>query len=101
MTIDWSGLRVVRLADLSSLPRGDPWLSAGLLDWGGTIGVPTWMPGGQLHVLHIACPSDLALFGIDASNYGRLVYTPAAWAEAFGREAPAPPWAEPRRPPAH
>src|SRR3954447_6593327 len=86
--IDWSTRLSYTLAQLVAAPRGDPWLSSGLVKWGDAIGLVKWETGAEPVVLHIVCLGDLAVFGIDASNYGRLVYTPEAWAHAFGRSLP-------------
>ena len=35
-------------------------------------------------MLHIQCPADLALLGVDASNYERIVLDRATWEQRYG-----------------
>ena len=88
----WAGMRDVTLAELRALPRGDPWLSAGLLKVADLIGLVKWETGGPPTVLHLACLASAELYGLTGANYGRLVYTPEAWAAAFAHPAPGFPW---------
>jgi hypothetical protein len=76
--VAWAGLRTVTPAELAALPRGDPWLSAGLLKAGDQIGLVKWEAGAEPYVYHLPCLSAVELFGLNAGNYGRLVYTPEA-----------------------
>ena len=91
--IAWDTLTELPLEALAALPVGDPWLSGGVLKWGDPLGLVKWETGAEPVVLHIQCIADVEAFGLDAANYGRFVYDPEAWAQAFGRPAPPPPWA--------
>ncbi|HEU5318859.1 MAG TPA: DUF2927 domain-containing protein [Chloroflexota bacterium] len=82
--VDWSSRRDVTLDQLRSLPRGAPWLSAGLLKDGDPIYFVKWEssePAPQL--LHIQSIADVELFGIDGANYGQFVLDRAAWEQQF------------------
>ena len=83
--IRWD-LRVdVTLDQLNTLPRKDPWLSAGLVKIGDPIYFVKWEstdPAPTL--LHIQSIADVELFGINASNYGNFVLDRGAWEARFG-----------------
>jgi hypothetical protein len=75
----------VTLEQLRALPRGAPWLSAGLLKLGDEIYLArwdTWEPAPRL--LHVPSIQDLELFGVDAGNYSRYVLGQEAWEQQFG-----------------
>jgi hypothetical protein len=83
--VDWPTRREVTLDQLRGMRRGDPWLSAGLLKDGDPIYLVKWetdQPAPTL--LHIQSIADVELFGINTSNYGAFVMTPAAWQQRFG-----------------
>jgi hypothetical protein len=88
--LDWDGLRTATRAELLALPRGEPWLSAGLLQAGDVIGLVKWETGAEPYVLTLPCRAADALFGLTDDALARLVHTPAAWAAEYGRPAPAP-----------
>jgi hypothetical protein len=82
---NWDSRREVSLDQLKRFPRGDPWLSAGLLKWGDPIYFVKWetdQPTPTL--LHIASITDVELFGITAANYGQFVLAADAWERKYG-----------------
>ena len=87
-TVDWGNRRVVSLAELRSLNRGAPWLSAGLLKDGDPIFFVKWETSDETpQLLHIQSIADVELFGIDGGNYGQFVLERAAWERRFGLSA--------------
>jgi hypothetical protein len=88
--VDWSSRRSASLDQLRSLPRGAPWLSAGLLKDGDPIYFVKWEssePAPQL--LQIQSIADVELFGIDGGNYGQFVLSRDAWEAQFKLSAAA------------
>ena len=86
--INWNSRVSVSLDQLRTLPRGGPWLSAGLLKLGEPIYFVKWETGESAPtLLHIQSISDVQLFGIDSSNYGTFVLEQAAWEQRFGFRA--------------
>ena len=84
-TIDWGSRREVSLDELLRLPRGDPWLSAGLVKIGDPIYFPKWESNeARPTLLHIQSIRDVELFGIDATNYGTFVLDQAVWEQRYG-----------------
>ncbi len=72
--VDWSNRYDVTLAELQALPRGDPWLSAGLVKDGDPIYLVKWETTDVYPtLLHIQSLADVELFGINGSNYGHFV----------------------------
>lgn len=83
-TIAWSNRREVTLDQLRGMQRGEPWLSAGLLKLGDPIYLVKWETDWQQpQLLQIQNIADVELFGINTSNYGRLVLEEAAWRQRF------------------
>ena len=83
--IDWHNRATVSLERLRSLPRGDPWLSAGLLKDGDPIYLVKWeTEWARPQLFHIRSIGDVELFGINGSNYGRFVIERGAWEQRFG-----------------
>jgi hypothetical protein len=83
--VRWDERLDVPLDQLQRLPRGDPWLSAGLLQDGGAIYLVKWeleAPTPQL--LRVRSIGDLELFGIGTENYGREVLDRASWEARYG-----------------
>jgi hypothetical protein len=83
--VDWTSQAGVSPAQLRDLPRGDPWLSAGLLKDGDAIYLVKWeTEEPQPALLHIQSIQDLELFGVDEDNYEQLVLDRQAWEDEFG-----------------
>ncbi|MGI8422683.1 MAG: hypothetical protein ACR2NO_00960 [Chloroflexota bacterium] len=83
--VNWGDRRDVTLDQLRSFRRGDPWLSAGLLKMGDPIYQAKWETTQERPtLLHIQSISDVEIFGIDASNYGRFVLDQVAWEQRYG-----------------
>jgi hypothetical protein len=82
---NWDSRKVVTLAQLLELPRGDPWLSAGLLKIGDPVYLVKWETSEAVPTLaHVRSIRDLELFGIDATNWGTFVYDVTLWERRFG-----------------
>ncbi len=83
--VDWSKRTDVEIDTLWELPRADPWLSAGLVKIGDPIYLAKWeVNWEQPRLLQIRTIADVELFGIDANNYGDLVFDKARWEELYG-----------------
>ena len=83
--VNWSARLELGLTGLRSLPIGDPWLSAGLLKDGDPIYLVKWeTEWPQPQLLHIQSISDVELFGINGSNWGRFVLDRATWEARYG-----------------
>ena len=83
--VDWGTRTEVTLDALRALPRGDPWLSAGLLKDGDPIYLVKWETGEAVpRLLRIQSVADVDLFGIHGSNYGALVVDRGLWEQRFG-----------------
>ncbi len=86
--IAWSNRVEVSLDQLRTLPVGDPWLSAGLLKDGDPIYLVKWETDWpQPQLLHIQSITDVELFGINGSNYGKFVIDRPAWEARYGISA--------------
>ena len=86
--IDWRSRATVSLERLRTLPRGDPWLSAGLLKDGDPIYLVKWESDwAEPQLFHIRSIGDVELFGINGSNYGQFVIERGAWEHRFGISA--------------
>jgi hypothetical protein len=73
------------VAGLQALPQGAPFLTADLVKIGDSIYVPQYAAvGAAPTLLRLQSPADLALLGINASNYGQLVLDPATWQQRYG-----------------
>ena len=83
--INWSARTEVSLAGLRTMPKGDPWLSAGLLKQGDPIYLVKWeTEWPQPRLLHIQSIADVEIFGINETNYGRFVLDVATWEARYG-----------------
>lgn len=83
--IAWGRRVELAVEPLRALPRGDPWLSAGLLQDDGVIYLPKWETGQDVPtLLLVRSITDLELFGIDGRNYGRLALERAEWEQRYG-----------------
>ena len=83
--VTWSDRREVTVDGLRALPKGDPWLSAGLLKDGDPIYLVKWeTEWAQPRLLHIQSIADVELFGINGTNYGAFVLDRATWEARYG-----------------
>jgi hypothetical protein len=83
--VDWGSRTEMALDALRALPRGAPWLSAGLLKDGDPIYLVKWEADEAApRLLHIQSLADVELFGIDASNYATFVLDPTQWSQRYG-----------------
>lgn len=83
--VNWDLRREVTLSQLLDLPRGVPWLSSGLLKIGDPVYLVKWETADQMPTLaQVRSIRDIELFGIDASNWGTLVYEAPLWERRFG-----------------
>ena len=86
--VDWGARQELSATEIASLPKGDPWLSAGLVKLGTPIYLAKWeATEASPQLLHIQAIEDVALFGINGSNYGTFVMEEDAWKARFGFEA--------------
>lgn len=85
--VDWTSRREVTLEVLQRLPRGDPWLPAGLLRDGDALYLVTWDTEDPAPVL-LLIPSlpDVELLGINAANLSGYVLDRADWEQRYGIE---------------
>ncbi|MGH2352597.1 MAG: hypothetical protein ACRDJN_13385 [Chloroflexota bacterium] len=82
---NWDDRSERTLDELVALPRGEPWLSAGLLKDGEPIYLVKWETDETVPtLLHIQCLTDLELFGITGENYGTFVLDAATWERRYG-----------------
>ncbi len=83
--IRWERRTEVTLDELLTLPRGAPWLSAGLVQAGEPIYFVKWETGAPVPaLLRVQSIGDLELFGIDGGNYNALVLERAVWEARTG-----------------
>ena len=83
--INWSNRLELPLDQIQRAPRGDPWLTAGLLKDGDPIYLVKWETHEPLpRLLHIQSIRDVELFGINERNYGRMVIGRAQWEAHYG-----------------
>lgn len=86
--INWNARTEVSLAGLRALPKGDPWLSSGLLKDGDPIYLVKWETEWPLpRLFHIQSIADVELFGINETNYGNFVLDRAVWEARYGISA--------------
>ncbi len=83
--VNWGNRVELSLEQLQRVPRGDPWLSAGLLKDGDPIYLVKWETNEAVpRLLHILSILDVQLFGINESNYGRMVIHRSEWEAHYG-----------------
>jgi hypothetical protein len=83
--VNWNWRAEVHWATLRTLPRGDPWLSAGLLKDGDPIYLVKWERDWERpQLLRIQSLTDVELFGINERNYGKFVLDRATWEAHYG-----------------
>src|SRR5262245_46075333 len=93
--IRWDRRTEVTLDELLTLPRGAPWLSAGLVQTGEPISFVKWETGAPApSLLRVQSIGDVELFGIDGSNYNALVLEGGAWEAKTGLRVDALPRGE-------
>lgn len=85
--VHWGEAFPVTLAQLQTMPRGEPWVAAPFVRIGEAIYVPQFADGRVLRLLHVQSPSDLMMLGITEGNYGQFVLDAATW-EALNGAAP-------------
>lgn len=86
--VNWGQRVEVKLNELQAMPRGDPWLSAGLLKDGTPIYLVKWeTEWPQPKLFHIQSIEDVELFGINGENYGRFVLDRPDWEQRYGISA--------------
>ena len=83
--VNWDVRREVTLSVLLDLPRGAPWLSSGLLKIGDPVYLVKWESADPMPTLaQVRSIRDIELFGINAANWGTLVYDAPLWERRFG-----------------
>jgi probable HAF family extracellular repeat protein len=86
--VDWGRRSEVTAAELRALPRGDPWLSTGLLEDGGLAYLPKWEAGQPAPVLLLLAPTgDLELFGLTPDRTARQTLARTAWERRYDSAA--------------
>jgi hypothetical protein len=84
-TINWNARCNVGLDALRAMPRGDPWLTAGLPKIGEPIYLAKWEDTeAQPRLLHIQSIPDVELFGINTANYLNFVMDRTTWEQRYG-----------------
>jgi hypothetical protein len=113
--VNWNERTDITPDQVELLPLGAPYLSMALVQIGHDIYLPQWnrtfhptMPTLQ----RVQSPHDLAMLGIDASNYGQYVLDSRTWEQRYNLSiarvefagdfqlVPAPPAPEPTPEPA-
>jgi hypothetical protein len=83
--VDFAVRQDETLDQIEATPRGAPWLTADMVQFGGQVYVPTFtVPGGPPLLLHVQSPQDLAVLGVDNDNFGQFVLDPATWQQRYG-----------------
>ena len=83
--VNWSSRLELPFEQIQRAPRGDPWLSAGLLKDGDPIYLVKWETHEALPRLsHIQSIRDVELFGINENNYGHMVLGRGQWEARYG-----------------
>jgi hypothetical protein len=114
-TVNWNERTDITPDQVELLPLGAPYLSMALVQIGHDIYLPQWNP--TFHptmptLQRVQSPHDLAMLGIDASNYGQYVLDSRTWEQRYNLSiarvefagdfqlVPAPPAPEPTPEPA-
>jgi hypothetical protein len=83
--VRWGQRLELPLERVKALPRGDPWLSTGLLKDGDRIYLVKWETDAPLpSLIDIRTVPDLELFGITGANYTRFLIDRAQWEQQHG-----------------
>ena len=83
--VAWGSRIEVSLADLRQMAIGDPWLSTGLVKEGDRISLAKWESSASSpSLLHIQAIADVETFGINGTNYGRMVIDGGDWERQTG-----------------
>lgn len=90
--VEWNSRRTVSLAELRTVPIGEPWLSSGLVKIGDPIYLSKWESDQASPILlHVQSIADVEIFGINGTNYGALVLDSATWEARYGKSVSALP----------
>jgi hypothetical protein len=85
--VDWQRRTDVNLPQLRTLPRGEPWLTAAFVRIKDDVFLPLWLanagPPAPPTLLRIRSLDDLALLGVNETNYTDLVLEVAAWEQRY------------------
>jgi hypothetical protein len=82
--VDWNAQFALNPVQVPEITAGAPWLTAALVKIGDAIYLPQFSPDGGLPTLRrIQSPDDLAVLGINASNYGQYVLDASAWEQQY------------------
>lgn len=86
--VDWTVRADVELEQLLAQEIGAPWLSSGaLIKTGPEIYIPERdEKTGRIVLSHVQSLQDLALIGVNASNYGMLVLDEPTWEQMHGMD---------------
>jgi hypothetical protein len=83
--VAWSTRSDVSVGELRQYTLGTPWLSMMLVRIGTAIYLPQTQPDGARPELRlVGSIDDLALIGVNAENYGRIVLDQPAWEARYG-----------------
>ena len=88
----WSTVHYISAAELQDANNrgtiGDPYLSLPLLLRSGDVFLPKWeQDQARPTLLHIRSIADVQVFGVNGSNYGRLVKSTSDWERETGLRA--------------
>ena len=85
--VDWQRRTDVTLPQLRTLPRGEPWLTAAFVRIREDVFLPQWPAGAgppaPPTLLRIRSLDDLALLGVNGTNYTDLVIEAPAWEQRY------------------
>ncbi len=85
VSVRWDSTCVMDATYLAGVKKGDPILSAGLVKIGDPIWLAKWEQTEDApSLLHIQSIADVELFGINSTNYGRLVLERGDWEARYG-----------------
>ncbi len=83
--VAWERRREVTYAELRTYPLSSPVVSAGLVKDGDPIYLVKWEARERLpRLLHVLSIADIELFGLNAENYGAILFERPAWEQASG-----------------
>ena len=84
-TVRWDRQCTIDATLLQSVDIGEPLLSLGLVKIGEPIYLAKWETSEPTpRLLHVQSLADVAVFGINADNYGRFVLDRGSWEQRFG-----------------
>lgn len=83
--VAWEQRREVTFSELKAFPLASPLVSAGLVKDGDPIYLVKWEARERLpRLLQVLSIGDVELFGLNAENYGALLFNRPAWEQASG-----------------